>query len=82
MQKAITIAQFRELCDLTNHSCPFCADIEQLQSRKMYRALHNLIVIKDTVQMINSGMYKQVQEIYQQGSPRYQQEYEKWLAVA
>ncbi|MCA9944984.1 MAG: hypothetical protein H6666_09235 [Ardenticatenaceae bacterium] len=82
MQKGITVTQFRELCNLTHHSCPFCADIEQLQSRKMYRTLHNLIVIKDTVQMINSGLYKQVQTIYQQGSPRYQQEYEKWLAIA
>jgi queuine/archaeosine tRNA-ribosyltransferase len=82
MQKAITVSQFRELCNITQHSCPFCQDIEQLQSRKMYRTLHNLIVIKDTVQMINSGMFKQVQKIYQHGSPRYQQEYEKWLAIA
>lgn len=82
MQKAITVTQFRELCSLTQHTCPFCEDIEKLQSRKMYRTLHNLVVIKDTVQMLNLGMHNRVKTIYQHGSPRYQQEYEKWLAIA
>jgi hypothetical protein len=81
LQQAITVSRFHELCVITQHSCPFCKDIEQLQAKKMYRTLHNLIVIKDTVNIINSGKHREVQAIYQQGSPRYQLEYDKWLAA-
>jgi queuine/archaeosine tRNA-ribosyltransferase len=82
LQQAITVPRFKELCALTHHSCPFCEDVEQLQAQKMWRTLHNLIVIKDTVNIINSGKHQNIQTIYQHGSPRYQLEYEKWLTTA
>lgn len=81
LQQAITVPRFRELQASTGHLCPFCDDIETLQAQKMYRTVHNLIVIKDTVNMINVGRYEDVKSIYQAGSARYRQEYEKWLKV-
>lgn len=82
LQQAVTVSRFKELCAITQHSCPFCENMELLQSRKMCRTLHNLVVIKDTVNTINTGKYQEVKAIYEQGSPRYQLEYEKWLAAA
>lgn len=82
LQKGITVQQFDQYRKLTGHHCPFCDDIGQLQQEKMYRAMHNLISVQETVDMINDGRYQEIQKIYRFGSPRYRQEYQKWLAIA
>ena len=82
LQQGITVEQFQELRALTGHQCPFCGTIDQLQKHKLYRALHNLLVIQETVELINCGDRQTIKTIYEQGSPRYRQEYEKWLAPA
>jgi queuine/archaeosine tRNA-ribosyltransferase len=82
LQKGITVQHFQQLRELTRHQCPFCEDIDGLQQRKMYRTVHNLIVIKETVNIINSGDFDNVRNIYEHGSLRYQKEYEKWLVPA
>lgn len=79
LQKGITLDQFDEWRRLTGHYCPFCEDIAALQSNKMYRTLHNLIVIKDTVGLINAGKLDQIRQIYEAGSPKYQREFDRWL---
>lgn len=78
-QKGITLRQFSEWRELTGHKCAFCEDVAQLQTRKMYRTVHNLMVIKDTVALLNEGRLDTIQRIYESGSPRYRQEYQKWL---
>jgi len=82
LQKGITVEHFRELRSLTRHNCAFCSSVEELQQRKLYRALHNLICIQESVDMVNSGDYRTIRTIYEQGSPRYKKEYEKWLMPA
>jgi len=79
LQKGITFEQFREWAQLTHHTCRFCEDMPELQIRKMYRAVHNLITIVETVETINNGNYDHIREIYHRGSPKYRQEFEKWL---
>lgn len=79
MQKGITTKQFTEWRELTGHRCHFCEDIAQLQAKKMYRTVHNLIVIKETVELLNKGGFDRIKRIYESGSPRYRQEFEKWL---
>lgn len=81
LQKGITLKQFDEWRKLTGHYCAFCEDIDALQTQKMYRTLHNLIVIKDTVELVNAGQFDQIQRIYEAGSSRYRKEYDKWLQV-
>ena len=82
MHKGITVDAFLKLRDLTEHNCPFCASIEELQKKKLYRASHNLICIKETVEAINNRKTDLIRKIYSNGSPKYQQEYEKWLVHA
>ena len=45
----------------------------------MHRAVHNLVTLVETVEMVNRGEYDLIRQIYENGSPRYRQEYEKWL---
>ncbi len=79
LQKGITIRKFEELRVRTQHECPYCQSIDLLQREKMYRALHNLISIRQSVDMINQERYELIREIYENGSPRYRKEYQKWL---
>ena len=41
----------------------------------MYRTVHNLIVIKETVELLNQRRFDRIERIYELGSPRYRQEY-------
>ena len=81
LQRGIRFEEFEMLKSLTRHTCPFCASIVELQSRKMYRALHNLMAIQQSVSMINNRDYDTIKRIYEGGSPRYREEYQKWLNV-
>lgn len=80
LQKGITVRKFEELRMRTQHECPYCQSIGLLQREKMYRALHNLISICQSVDMINQERYELIRDIYENGSPRYRKEYQKWLA--
>ncbi|HMR68238.1 MAG TPA: hypothetical protein PKE64_29865 [Anaerolineae bacterium] len=79
LQKGITINEFEVLRNITKHHCPFCTSIEDLQQIKLFRAMHNLICIKETVDLVNAGNFELIRKIYSSGSPKYQQEYDKWL---
>ncbi len=47
---------FAELKLLTNHNCPFCESFERLQDNRLDQALHNLLVIRDTVTALEQGI--------------------------
>ncbi len=79
MHKGITVEEFLRLKDFTEHSCPFCDQVDGLQDNKMYRAVHNLICTHETVTRINRGDFESAKKIYTNGSPKYRQEYTKWL---
>jgi len=53
---AYSAAEFAELKKLTGHTCPFCDSFEHLQRNRLDQALHNLIVIRDTVDALNRGV--------------------------
>jgi hypothetical protein len=48
----------------------------------MARVIHNLIVISETVEKANIGDYDYIATVYQEGSPKYRNEFEKWLKRA
>ncbi len=79
LQKGITASQFLKLRALTEHQCCLCRSIPALQDHKMHRAVHNLIAIQESVDIMNHGKIELAQRIYRNGSPRYRQEYDKWL---
>jgi queuine/archaeosine tRNA-ribosyltransferase len=80
LQQGITTDRFSELKELTGHQCPFCESVQKLQEEKVFRTVHNLIVIKETVDILNSGDLSRIKQIYENGSPRYRQEYDRWLS--
>lgn len=53
--KAYTVAKFTELKEATGHECPFCQDVEYLKSSRIYQMIHNLCVMLDTVDALNTG---------------------------
>lgn len=81
LQRGITFEQFESWKVLTGHKCAMCEDLHQLQTHKMHRAVHNLVVISETVAMANEGKYSLIESIYHAGSPRYRREYSKWLQL-
>lgn len=79
LQRGITFQQFNEWRDLTGHHCELCASLPGLQESKMYRAVHNLVVMSETVNIANDGNSDLIRKIYRSGSVKYRGEYEKWL---
>lgn len=79
LQRGITFEQFQQWRELTRHQCKLCESAVELQESKMHRAVHNLIALMETVDMLNHGEYDLIRAIYESGSPRYRQEFEKWL---
>ncbi len=80
LQKGVTFDQFAEWRALTGHRCQLCEDLSNLNAYKMHRAVHNLIVMAETVAMVNQRNDVHIQAIYKAGSPKYRGEFEKWLA--
>ena len=48
-------ANFTELKDATGHSCYFCEDVDTLKHSRIYQMMHNLVVMMDTIDALNSG---------------------------
>lgn len=81
IQRGIHVHEFNALKISTGHRCNLCNDVDGLQTVKMYRAAHNLIVMAESVDIINRRESRdRVREIYVNGSPKYRMEFEKWLA--
>lgn len=45
--KAYQPAEFKALCNQTEHRCPFCEDFDALKRGRIYQMLHNLCVMLD-----------------------------------
>ncbi|MHA1216590.1 MAG: hypothetical protein ACTSPX_04620, partial [Candidatus Thorarchaeota archaeon] len=46
---ALSQSEFEQIKMRTGHCCPFCADFSQLRESRLFRALHNLVAIVDTI---------------------------------
>lgn len=78
-QQGILPDEFNRLRKVTGHKCSLCDDMHALQDKKMYRAIHNLIVMTETVDIANRGEMKRIETIYSKGSVKYRSEYTTWL---
>lgn len=81
LQRGITWDDFTRLKQVTEHECLYCADYQTLASHKMHRVIHNLLVINESVQMLNNGEFERARAIYEQGSMKYKEEYKRWLPL-
>ena len=79
IQKGITWERFLELKEVTGHSCMYCESYEMLTEKKMHRAIHNLLCITESVQMVNAGNMDRIAHIYKNGSPKYRKAMAEWL---
>jgi hypothetical protein len=70
---------FEHLKVMTGHHCPFCDDFSALTSNRMYRVMHNLASVLDTLELLQSGnlSHEQIMRIIALGSPRYLRYYKE-----
>ncbi len=78
-QRGILPDEFERLKQITGHKCALCDDLHSLQERKMYRAVHNLIVLAETVEIANQRDLARIKTIYANGSVKYRSEFSTWL---
>jgi hypothetical protein len=81
-QRGILPNEFESLKKITKHHCALCNDLPTLQHNKMHRAVHNLIVIAETVEFANRGESDLIRSIYSAGSVKYRKEFETWLQTS
>src|SRR6266566_3901628 len=79
IQKGITWEDFTRLEEITGHTCLYCSDYRTIVSHKMHRVVHNLLVVNESVHMLNQGEFDRACSIYEQGSLKYKEEYKRWL---
>lgn len=65
--------EFEQLKNLTGHRCAFCEDFSELMTNRMYRVMHNLTSVLDTVDLIGSGLlsHQEILQIIGLASPTY-----------
>ncbi|MCZ7554452.1 MAG: hypothetical protein M5U05_18050 [Anaerolineales bacterium] len=70
---ALTRDEFVRLCLLTGHECPFCVDFRQLSEDRLYRSLHNLVVLMETGNGTGESRLSQekIARLIEDWSPRY-----------
>lgn len=56
-QRPLTSSELTALQLETGHTCFFCRSFDDLRRSRFYQILHNLSVIMDTVEFLNSGSY-------------------------
>lgn len=80
LQQGMPIQEFERNKILTGHSCAMCDNIYLLQKSKMHRAVHNLLVIAESVSILNSENLELARKIYESSSPKYRREFQRWLS--
>jgi queuine/archaeosine tRNA-ribosyltransferase len=65
--------RFERLKAMTGHRCPFCEDFSALTTNRMYRIMHNLASVLDTLDLLEVGdlSHEQILQIIASGSPSY-----------
>jgi queuine/archaeosine tRNA-ribosyltransferase len=69
---------FDHLKTLSGHGCVFCDDFALLKSNRMYRIMHNLTCVLDTLDLMQQGRltHTEIMQIIALGSPTYLRYYE------
>jgi len=68
---SLTEDEFRELQELTGHTCQFCKSFENLRKDRLYRALHNLLVLYDMAYHSDKIPQERVSTLLKKRSSRY-----------
>ena len=57
---ALSRMEFEQIKERTGHCCPFCKDFRNLSENRLYRSLHNLVAVMET---IDAGSHQDPQDI-------------------
>lgn len=68
---ALTYSEFELLKQKTNHHCPFCEDFQSLSNDRLYRSLHNLVAVMETIDANQQQMIKEIPKLIEWKSKRY-----------
>jgi hypothetical protein len=63
--------ELREVRQATGHECPFCDSFDDLHDEREYRILHNLLVTRDTCQMVQELSLEEILELMNSNSRYY-----------
>lgn len=69
---------FKRISEDTAHSCKFCRDFNLLRENWINRALHNLLVMKETVAMVNSKSALAIEPYIEQLLRKYSPQFFKY----
>jgi queuine/archaeosine tRNA-ribosyltransferase len=68
---ALSQVEFELIKEHTGHRCPFCEDFRHLSERRLYRSLHNLVAVMETVEMSQRRDPQTIASLIAWKSPRY-----------
>lgn len=68
---ALTEAEFQQIKIQTGHRCPFCSSFRQLSKNRLFRALHNLVAVMDTVESGHGLTSQEIAGLISQRSSSY-----------
>jgi len=70
---ALSQVEFEQIKQRTKHTCPFCEDFRLLSERRLYRSLHNLAVVMETIDINTHLDETSIASLIAWKSPRYYQ---------
>lgn len=63
--------ELREIQQATGHNCPFCDSFDDLHDKREYRVLHNLLVTRETCEMVQKLSLEEILELMNSSSRYY-----------
>jgi len=73
---ALTKEEFEKLRVQTGHWCPFCESFDNLRDNRLYRSLHNLVVVMETAEGNSRMNSAQIAKLIADKSKRYYKMFE------
>lgn len=63
--------ELREVRQATGHNCPFCDSFDDIHDKREYRILHNLLVTRETCEMVQKLSLEEILEVMNSNSRYY-----------
>lgn len=74
---ALSEVEFEQIKQRTGHRCPFCEDFRSLSEKRLYRSLHNLVAVMETLDGRANLDKEATASLIAWKSPRYYQMFEE-----
>ena len=68
---ALSQTEFELIKERTGHHCPFCEDFHKLSENRLYRSLHNLVAVMETIETEQKKDSESIASLIEWKSNRY-----------